>query len=85
MQLSQFTNSVRVTFFLTDNKSYVHNKQCAEDRDGMHSFPISSHFLFISSFSFFISHTPKSVRHQKRWTKTLATKLNRRIAEMVEM
>ena len=44
MQLSQFTNSVRVTYFLTDNKSYIHNQQCAEDRDGMHSFPISYFF-----------------------------------------
>ena len=54
MQLSQFTDSVRVTCFLTDNISYIHNQQCIEDRDGMHPFPISSHFLFI--FSFLIFH-----------------------------
>lgn len=86
MQLSQFTDSVRVTCFLTDNISYIHNQQCAEDRDGMHPFPISSHFLFISSFPFLISHTLKSVRHRRRRTKTMATKLNQQIAEeMVEM
>lgn len=44
MQLSQSTNSVRVTCFLTDKKSYIHNQQCAEDRDGMHSFYFSAHF-----------------------------------------
>lgn len=55
MQLSQFTNSVRVTCFLTDKKSYIHNQQCAEDRDGMHYYNSSLTFYINLLFFHFSS------------------------------
>lgn len=54
-----------MTCFLTDKKSHIRNQQCAEDRDGMHSFQIFSHFFFSFFHQSYTQKRPSSKKMDK--------------------